>query len=84
MAFTNYITQSIVLGMLFYGYGFDLLGRVGVTAGVGISIAIFATQSVFNRWWLFRHYYGPLEWLWRSGMYGHRQPWIRKLSAPAS
>lgn len=84
MAFTNYITQSVVLGLLFYGYGFDLLGRVGVIAGSGISIAIFATQSVLSRWWLSRHYFGPLEWLWRTGMYGHRQPWIRKLSVQAS
>lgn len=82
MAFTNYITQTIVLGLLFSGYGFGLLGRVGVIAGVGISIAIFAIQSLVSQWWLSHHYYGPLEWLWRTGMYGRRQPWAREPSVP--
>ncbi|MGI4747982.1 MAG: DUF418 domain-containing protein [Janthinobacterium lividum] len=77
MAFSNYITQSIVLGLLFYGYGFGLLGRVGVITGVEVSLAIFVTQAVISRWWLRRHYFGPLEWLWRTGMYGRRQTWIR-------
>ena len=84
MAFTNYITQSIVLGLLFYGYGFGLLGRVGVVAGVEISIAIFATQAVVSGWWLRRHYFGPLEWLWRTGMYGRRQVWAKQKSAAGS
>lgn len=75
MAFTNYLTQSVVLGALFYGYGFGLLGRVGVVAGVAVSIAIFAAQAVVSRWWLRGHRFGPLEWLWRTGMYGRRQPW---------
>ncbi|MEP7005162.1 MAG: DUF418 domain-containing protein [Sphingomonas bacterium] len=78
MAFTNYIVQSIILGLLFYGYGFGLLGRVGVLAGVGISVAVFAAQAAASRWWLRRHFFGPLEWLWRTGMYGARQPWSRR------
>ena len=76
MAFTNYLTQSLVLGLLFYGYGFGLLGRVSVVAGVAVSIAIFAAQAVASRWWLRRHFFGPLEWLWRTGMYGRRQAWM--------
>lgn len=77
MAFTNYLTQSIILGVLFYGYGFGLLGRVSVVVGVAISAAIFAAQAVASRWWLRRHLFGPLEWLWRTGMYGRRQQWAK-------
>lgn len=77
MAFTNYIAQSIILGLLFYGYGLGLLGQVSVVTGVGISIAIFAAQAVVSRWWLSRHFFGPLEWLWRTGMYGTRQAWSK-------
>lgn len=76
MAFTNYIAQSVVLGVLFNGYGFGLLGRVGVVAGVGISVALFAAQALVSRWWLRRHAFGPLEWVWRTGMYGRRQAWV--------
>jgi uncharacterized protein len=83
MAFSNYITQSIVLGFLFYGYGFGLMGRVGAAAGVGIAVAIYATQVVISRWWLERYRFGPLEWLWRTVMYGERQPWRRRAAAPA-
>jgi len=33
-------------------------------------------MSPSSTWWL-RHYrYGPLEWLWRSLMYGERQPMV--------
>lgn len=79
MAFTNYIAQSVILSLLFYGYGLGLLGQVGVVAGVGIALAIFAAQVFASRWWLRRYYYGPLEWLWRTGMYGTRQPWRKSV-----
>lgn len=77
MAFTNYIAQSVILGFLFYGYGFGLLGQVGVGAGLGISFAIFIVQAFVSRWWLRHHFFGPLEWLWRTGMYGVAQPWSK-------
>src|SRR5262249_23491832 len=34
MAFTNYITQSLIMGWIFYGYGFGLFGRMGSTTGL--------------------------------------------------
>ncbi len=74
MAFTNYIMQSVVLGLLFFGYGFGLLGQLGVLQGVAISLALFATQIWLSRLWLSRYRMGPLEWLWRSLMYGKVQP----------
>lgn len=78
MAFTNYIAQSVILGLLFYGYGLGLLGRVGVASGIGLSLAIYTAQALASRWWLRRHHAGPLEWLWRTAMHGHRQPWLRQ------
>lgn len=83
MAFTNYIAQSVILGLIFYGYGLGLLGQVGVSTGLAISFAIFVAQAFLSRWWLRHHSFGPLEWLWRTGMYGVAQPWSkpqRKLS----
>jgi uncharacterized protein len=73
MAFTNYMTQSVVLGLIFYGYGGGLLGQLGVLQGIGVGLAVFAAQIWFSQWWLGTHRFGPLEWLWRSLMYGERQ-----------
>jgi len=74
MPFTNYLMQSLIFGWIFYGYGLGLFGRLGVTSALAIGIAVYIAQVLFSRWWL-RHYrYGPVEWLWRTLMYGVPQP----------
>ena len=70
MAFTNYILQSLVLGWIFYGYGLGLFGRIGPAAGLALAVALYAVQVIVSRWWLDRFRYGPIEWLWRTLMYG--------------
>lgn len=77
-AFSNYILQSLVLGVLFYGYGLGLMGHVGAATGIAISCVIFAVEAWLSAAWLRTHRFGPLEWLWRTLMYGKRQPWIRR------
>ena len=74
MALTNYLLQSIICTTLFYGYGLGLQGKVGITGGVGLALALYAGQVAFSRWWLARHRFGPAEWLWRTLTYGARQP----------
>jgi uncharacterized protein len=74
MAFTNYIAQSIVFGWIFYGYGLGLFGQLGVTGALGIGLAVYFVQVLFSAWWLGRYRYGPVEWLWRTLMYGAAQP----------
>ncbi|HEY0569852.1 MAG TPA: DUF418 domain-containing protein, partial [Xanthobacteraceae bacterium] len=73
MAFTNYLAQSVIFGWIFYGYGFGLFGRVGVLTALAIGVAVYVAEVVFSAQWL-RHYrFGPVEWLWRSLMYGRWQ-----------
>ncbi|MEA2890520.1 MAG: uncharacterized protein QOI05_1313 [Bradyrhizobium sp.] len=74
MAFSNYLGQSVILGWIFYGYGFGLFGRASVTAALAIGVSVYAAQVGISAWWLRRYRYGPVEWLWRSLMYGSRQP----------
>jgi len=74
MAFTNYLAQSVILGWIFYGYGLGLFGRLGVTSALAIGLAVYFVQVPFSAWWLSRYRYGPVEWLWRTLMYGAAQP----------
>jgi uncharacterized protein len=74
MAFTNYLLQSIIFGWIFYGYGLGLFGSIGVAAALAIGLPVYILQAFISRWWL-RHYrFGPVEWLWRTLMYGNVQP----------
>jgi len=77
MAFTNYLAQSVIFGWIFYGYGLGLFGRVGVANALAIGVAVYVGQVLFSSWWLGRYRYGPVEWLWRTLMYGAAQPMSR-------
>jgi uncharacterized protein len=72
-AFTNYIVQSIILSWVFYGFGLALFGRLSVPQSLAVALAIYATQAAFSAGWLRRFRFGPIEWLWRSLMYGQLQ-----------
>jgi uncharacterized protein len=74
MAFSNYIAQSLIFGVLFYGFGLGLYGRIGPAASLAVGTGVYVVQMVFSAWWLRRYRFGPLEWLWRTLMYGERQP----------
>lgn len=66
MSLTNYLMQSILGSLIYFGPGFGLYDDLTTTAsfGVGILLAIF--QVMFCRWWLKSHTHGPAEWLWRK------------------
>lgn len=74
MALTNYITQSLICSLVFYGHGLGLFERVGGAGQVAVVAAIWALQLAWSPWWLARFRFGPLEWLWRSLTYMKRQP----------
>jgi uncharacterized protein len=73
MALTNYVTQSIVLGLIFYGYGLGLFGRMGSARAMFIGLALYVFQIAASQFWLQRYRFGPIEWLWRSLTYGQWQ-----------
>ena len=74
MAFTNYLAQSLIFGWIFYGYGLGLFGSIGAAKALAIGLAVYVAQVFFSAWWLRSYRYGPVEWLWRTLMYGTMQP----------
>ena len=82
MALTNYLTQTVVQSLLFYGWGLAWIGRLGLVFVFPFALTIFAIQLACSRWWLARFRFGPVEWLWRSLTYGQAQP-MRRGSGPA-
>ena len=73
-ALSNVVLQWMVISTLLFGYGFGLLDRIGTLTCILLSMPIFAAELRLSRWWLVRHRFGPLEWLWRTMTYGHRPP----------
>ena len=80
MAFTNYFLQIIVIDLLASGYGVGL--KLRPLLYLPATLALFGVEAALSRWWLARHRYGPLEWLWRSVTYARWQPW--RIAAPVS
>ncbi|MEW9530372.1 DUF418 domain-containing protein [Microbispora sp. NPDC049125] len=70
MALTNYLTGTAVILL-----AMPILVRDGTgTAIVAVSGVTVAAQAAFSRWWLARHRYGPLEWVWRSATWWRPVP----------
>lgn len=78
MAFTNYLTQSLIMTSIFYGGRGALMGQVDRPALWVIVAAIWMLQLVWSNWWLSRFEMGPLEWVWRWMTYGRRSPFVRR------
>lgn len=74
MGLTTYLMQTVFGLILFYGFGFGLMGQIGVAASVGLGILFFVAQIFIARWWMSHFRLGPIEWLWRSLTYLKLQP----------
>jgi uncharacterized protein len=71
MAFTNYLTQSLIMTTIFYGgRGFGLFGEVDRVELWGIVLGVWVLQLIWSPLWLSRFEMGPLEWVWRRLSYG--------------
>ncbi len=74
MALTNYIAQSILATLIFYGYGLGLWGAYGRAELLLFVVAIWTVQLIWSPLWLRAFRFGPLEWLWRTLTYARLQP----------
>lgn len=66
MSLTNYLSQSIIGGFVFYNWGLGLYKYSGHTSSLMLGVLCVALQYIFCRWWLKSHSHGPFEALWRK------------------
>ncbi|MGW1201696.1 DUF418 domain-containing protein [Streptomyces cyaneofuscatus] len=66
MALTNYLAQSVVMALVFTGYGAALYGRVGAAAVLGGTLLFYGFQLASSAWLMSRHRLGPVERLLRA------------------
>ncbi len=82
MAFTNYLMQSVICTLFFFGYGLGYYGKIQRYEQFYVIGAVWIFQLIFSSVWLKYFRFGPLEWLWRSLTYWEIQPMRR--STPVS
>jgi len=77
MALTNYLMQSVIGTLFFYGYGLGNwgMGRAWQVLFVAVVISL---QLAWSHWWLARFRYGPMEWFWRAITYWRAPPMRRE------
>lgn len=80
MALTNYLLQSVVAIVIFYGVGFGWGQEMGPVYFIPISVGIYILQVIFSHGWFKYFQYGPLEWVWRQLTYGKRLPLRKKIA----
>ena len=78
MAFTNYLLQSLICGLIFYGIGFGMFGKLQRYELYYVVISVWIFEIILSHVWMRSFSFGPFEWLWRSLTYWKKQPFKRK------
>jgi uncharacterized protein len=76
-AFTNYIMQSVICTLFFFGYGLNYYAELEYYQIYFVVLAVWIVQLIISPLWLRFFLFGPLEWVWRSLTYWKKQPFIR-------
>ena len=78
MAFTNYLMQSLMCGLFFYGVGFGMFGKLQRHEIYYVVAGVWIIQIIYSNIWLRFFRFGPMEWAWRSLTYWKRQPFRKE------
>lgn len=79
MAFSNYLMQSIICTLFFYGYGLGYYNHLKYHQLYYVVVSVWVFQLIFSSIWLRYYRFGPFEWVWRSLTYWKKQPFRKKL-----
>jgi len=79
MAFTNYLTQTLIMTTIFYGgRGLGWYGEIGWPEMWMIIGGVWAAQLIWSPLWLSAFRMGPLEWAWRCLTYRQMVPLLKR------
>jgi uncharacterized protein len=78
MAFTNYLMQSVICTLIFYGYGLGYYGMLERWELWYVVVGVWIFQLVFSTLWLRFFVMGPLEWVWRNLTYWKIHPLVKR------
>ena len=76
MSLTNYLSQSVVLALIFSGLGLGLAGELSALAVGGVVLALWIAQLLVSILWFRVFRIGPMECLVRAVTY-RRAPSLR-------
>jgi uncharacterized protein len=82
MAFTNYLMQSIICTLFFYGYGLGNYNKLKLHELYYVVGSVWIFQLIASSIWLRYFRFGPFEWLWRSLTYWKKQPMKKEDTSP--
>jgi uncharacterized protein len=66
MSLTIYLGQSVIMSLLYHGYGLGLSGWLSSAGSVLVCLVVYAALVGFSWLWLSAFRVGPLEWVLRS------------------
>lgn len=87
MALTQYLSQSLVLALVFTGYGFGLYDRVGTAVVLAGCVVLYGAQLALGVWLMGRVRYAPAELVLRTVTLWRRpgsRPSPRRCPSPGS
>ncbi|MBI4902161.1 MAG: DUF418 domain-containing protein [Acidobacteria bacterium] len=83
-AFSNYILHSLIYGLVFYGYGLGMFGKMERHQLYLVVLGMWIVSLIVSPLWVRSFQFGPLEWCWRSATYWKRQPMRIRREEPAA
>lgn len=70
MALTNYLMQTVLCSLYFFGFGLGFYGQYQPKGLLVFVIVIWVVQIVYSNVYLSYYRMGPVEWLWKRLTYG--------------
>ncbi len=74
MALSNYLGQTVLCTLLFYGHGLGQFERMDRLEQSGVVLLVWVIQLLVSSWWMSRFQYGPAERAWRAATVGSWPP----------